>query len=164
MSSLFKINKEFLELQNQLLENGGEITEDIAKLMAKDDSDIREKAKNYRNIIKSFEADLLAVKQEKERIAAFEKSRKKSIEVLKNNLALSLQLREIDKLDFGVDGKISFRKSVSVFIEDEKALPTDYYIEKISYSPDKKLIKEAINSGEEVPGAVLLEKNNIQIK
>ena len=63
-----------------------------------------------------------------------------------------------------VKARISFRKSVQVQIEDEAALPADYVTTTVTKSPDKTAIKKAIQGGQDVTGASLIEKRNIQIK
>ena len=60
--------------------------------------------------------------------------------------------------------RVSFRKSVSVNIEDEGALPADFIVETVSTKPDKTAIKKAIQAGQEIAGATLIENRNIQIK
>jgi len=54
-------------------------------------------------------------------------------------------------------------RDVSVDIFDEAQLPPDYTAEKISYTPDKKLIRKALEDGYDVPGARLLHKDRLQI-
>ena len=54
-------------------------------------------------------------------------------------------------------------KSVEVF--DENQIPTDYMREiPATYSPDKKLILQAIEDGFEVPGAKIVKNDRIEIK
>ena len=60
--------------------------------------------------------------------------------------------------------RVSFRKSVAVSIDDEKALPADFVVETVTTKPDKTAIKKAIQSGQEVSGASLVENRNLQIK
>lgn len=58
---------------------------------------------------------------------------------------------------------ITWRKSKAVEITDDKAVPDIYRIpqpDKI----DKAGINRALKSGVEIPGAELVEKENIQIK
>ncbi len=58
---------------------------------------------------------------------------------------------------------ISWRKSRSVNITDEKALPAIYLIAQ-DPKIDKAGINEALKNGLTVTGAELTTKNNIQIK
>jgi hypothetical protein len=67
------------------------------------------------------------------------------------------------KMSFPV-GVISWRKSVSTEIVDAAAIPAQFRHQKIEETISKTEIKEAINAGQDVPGAKLVEKQNIQIK
>ena len=60
--------------------------------------------------------------------------------------------------------KLSFRKSESVSIFDEEAIPSEYKKEVVSVSIDKTEIKKAIKEWKEIPGATITEKQNLQIK
>lgn len=59
---------------------------------------------------------------------------------------------------------IGFRKSTSVQIDHPELIPSDYMVEKVTAAPDKTAIKKAIQEGAVVPGASLLESQNLQIK
>ena len=59
---------------------------------------------------------------------------------------------------------MSFRKSVSVDIVDETALPLEFLKIVEDVKIDKTAIKKAINSGVEVSGAVLKNNRSLQIK
>ena len=51
-----------------------------------------------------------------------------------------------------------------VVIDDEDELPAVYVKEKLEFVPDKLAIKEALKSGETVPGAHLEQSNRLVIK
>jgi len=57
---------------------------------------------------------------------------------------------------------ISWRKSSAVEIQNEEVIPDDYYVIKRDIS--KTLISEAIKAGTTVPGAALVERQNLVIK
>lgn len=73
-------------------------------------------------------------------------------------------------LDYALDGHkfstprvaVSYRKSKSVDIINADLVPKEYF--KVKYEISKSDISEALKNGEEVPGCVLTEKENIQIK
>ena len=77
-------------------------------------------------------------------------------------LALPDGKRKIEEPDI----KVSTRKSESVSLDDESLLDKKFVkVEVITkQSPDKKAIKEAIKSGEEVKGARLCTNYSLQIK
>lgn len=60
--------------------------------------------------------------------------------------------------------KVSFRRSESVEIPYEDMVPDSFCEFETKRKPNKAAIKAAIKSGEVVPGASLVEKENTQIK
>ena len=60
--------------------------------------------------------------------------------------------------------KLSFRKSESVEIIDEKDVPGNFFETKTVSTVSKTKIKEAIKEGQTIPGAQLITKQNLQIK
>ena len=74
-------------------------------------------------------------------------------------------LKTFKKTDFNTDlYKLSYRKSESVEISNENALPKEFMKEKITTAPDKVAIKEALKNWQEVPWASIKINNNLQIK
>jgi len=61
--------------------------------------------------------------------------------------------------------KVSWRKSKTVVIDGAvELLPEEFQRTKITVDADKTKIKAAIEAGQEVPGASLVERMNLQIK
>lgn len=110
-------------------------------------------AKNTQEYIES-------IKREKKRLDECKTKAEKQLERQKVWLrdALSGQKMTTAKV------VVSFRKSESVNVLDEKKIPAAYMAEKISVAPDKTAIKEALKSGLKVPGAELESKLNTTIK
>ena len=121
-----------------------------------------EKAENIIKYIKNLDSECSALKKEEEMFAERRKSKEKKINSLKNYLSSIMMFNGTEKLEF-TSGVASFRKSKLVEI-DEKILGREWCKEKIDYTPDKKMIKEAIENGTEVLGAVLTERKNLNIK
>ena len=89
----------------------------------------------------------------------YDRMEEKSRYAIKNFMEVSNN----DKLEY--EGlKISTRHSTSTEITDEKALPGEFVKVVTELKPDKKLIKEAIQKGEIVPGAQLKQNTSITIK
>lgn len=117
--------------------------------------------------IKNLNAEAEAYKAEKEAFAEREKAAKNKAESLKKWLAYASNGQKMSTQKVA----ISFRKSESVEIEDEERVIT--YAQKngrddlLSYKAptvNKSAIKAVIKTGKEIPGAVLVEKQNIQIR
>lgn len=110
--------------------------------------------------IKNLSADAIAFKAEKDAFAEREKAALKKIESLKNWLSWALEGQKFSTWRCAV----SFRKSEAVEIEDETLIPPEMKTEKITYTPNKTAIKEAIKAGNEIAGCKLVERINPTIK
>lgn len=117
------------------------------------------KVENIACWIKNLQAEAEAYKKEEEAFRTRRKQAENRIESLKRYLTnwVSGEKIETDRC------KVSWRKSVSVEIQDENRVPEDYKKEKVIMNIDKVSIKKALTGGKDVPGASLLEKQNIQI-
>lgn len=120
----------------------------------------QQKIENVALWIKNLAADAVAYKAEKEAFAEREKAATKKLESLKNWLTQAL---EGQKFTTGRCA-VTFRKSEAVEIVSEEAIPQEYLTEKITYSPNKTAIKEAIKAGGSIAGCMLVEKYNPTIK
>lgn len=117
------------------------------------------KVENIACWIKNLQAEAEAYKKEEEAFRTRRKQAENRIESLKRYLTnwVSGEKIETDRC------KVSWRKSVSVEIQDESRVPKDYKKEKVIVNIDKVSIKKALTGGKEIAGATLLEKQNIQI-
>lgn len=59
---------------------------------------------------------------------------------------------------------VSYRKTRSAQILDENIIPDEYKRFKTTSEPNKDAIKKAIDSGKEVPGAIVVENINMTVK
>lgn len=59
--------------------------------------------------------------------------------------------------------EIKSRRSSSVVIEDESALPDEFLVSQTTYRPDKAGIKQALKAGASIPGAHIEERINWSI-
>lgn len=84
---------------------------------------------------------------------------------LKDYLARNMQAAGITEIKAD-DGtfKASFRKSKAIEILDEAQIPAEFMRERVTVVPDKTAIRKAIESGREVAGAKIEERQNLQIK
>ena len=122
-----------------------------------------EKAEATALYIKNLTAFVGDVKAEEAALAERRKSAEKRVENLKGLLASSMLTVGCDKVETART-KISFRKSTQVQIDDEASLPPDFVTTTVTTKPDKTAIKSAIQAGQTVSGAALVENQNLQIK
>ena len=156
--TLFDINKAILEFDYEIDEETGEIlnAEELDALeLARD-----EKIEGVGLWIKNLQAEAEAVKKEKDAMADRQRRLEKKAESLKNYLAWALKGEKFSTPRIAM----SWRKSESVLIPDEALLDDRFVNIQMTKKPDKKLIKDTLKAGLEVPGAELVTKQNLQIK
>lgn len=159
---LYEIANEFMSFMDDI-ENGLIPEDAINDTLESIELDFSDKVDNIACLIKSMNAECEAIKEEEENLAMRRKTKEKRTENLKNYLSNMMLLVGKDKFE-SPRNMITFRKSVSVNIEDEKTIDSKYIIEKTERTVDKKGILEALKNGEDIKGARLVEKQNIQLK
>nr|DAF49321.1 MAG TPA: resistance protein [Siphoviridae sp. ct3q24] len=162
MSSLYNLTNDYLALQE--MAQNAETAEDMQALedtISSIADAIEVKGENYAKLIKCLDADNEGIKKEISRLQKAKKANENLVNRLKANMDESLKAVGSDKLKCGTF-TFSYRKTKSVEILDLNALPSDY--KAIEYKPDKNAIKKAINDGEAVAGAALVEKNTLQLR
>lgn len=162
MSSLYNLTNDYLALQE--MAQNAETAEDMQALedtISSIADAIEVKGENYAKLIKCLDADNDGIKKEISRLQKAKKANENLANRLKANMDESLKAVGSDKLKCGTF-TFSYRKTKSVEILDLDALPSDY--KAIEYKPDKNAIKKAINDGEAVAGAALVEKNTLQLR
>lgn len=122
--NIYQIKQEFINIFDELEENGGELTDDLAEKLAITKEEFKNKAKAYANAIKLFEQDIEAIKLEQKRLKDFAAKKQKIIDRLTNILISAIEEfgdtkpSGVKYVDYGT-GEISIRKSVSVDIDNE---------------------------------------------
>lgn len=161
--NLYEISADFLAALDAM-----EVDPDTGELLNADRLDalsaaFDEKAEATALYIKNLNTFVAGAKAEEAALAERRKSAEKRIENLKGFLASAMLTVGRDKVETAKT-KISFRKSTQVQIDDEAALPEGFVTTTVTTKPDKTAIKKAIQAGQAVAGAVLVENQNLQIK
>ncbi len=125
--------------------------------------ELSDKANSIGGLIKTLEAEQNAYKAEIERFKALSQSNEKKIERVKKYLSETMQDMNVPSLSTK-QFKFSFRKSESVNIDDEALISDEFKTEEIKVKISKTDIKKAIKAGQDVEGASLVTKQNLQIK
>lgn len=162
---LYEISDDYLTRVGMLEEHlaSGQIDEQMyLDTLDSLDGEFSEKGLNIGKLIKTWEAEDLALKDVQDTKAAQRKTLKNRIDRMKSYLAREMIRTGLKPKDAEI--ALSLRNSDAVVIDDESKLPADYWVEKHERSPDKNLIKQAIKDGHIVPGAHLETRQNLQIK
>ena len=119
------------------------------------------KIENCGIMIKNWTALAESIKAEEQTLKRRREILENRAEWLKNYLQFNLQPGE----KFATSRmQLSWRKSQAVEIVDEFKIPDDYIKVKYQTQIDKESIKEKLKAGEEIPGAVLVLRQNLTIK
>ena len=161
--SLFKIEMEYLELEQDLYDAAGELTPELEERLAINEESLKRKSQGYIYIIKKAENDVKIIAEEIKRLTALKKARSKAVERMKNSIERAMTTYEINEILLPLN-KINFRKSKSIVISvDPEELQKD--CQKIEIKAISKTeLKDRINAGEVIPGVELVDNNNLQIK
>lgn len=164
MAALFELAAEFRALTDRLNESELD-AQTIADTLDGASGDLEEKIINTAKYFRNEEAEADAIADAIKQMQAREKTKRKHAENIKKYLA--------DQMDRAGKTKVNspwFVVSVaqnpaSVIVDDESLIPDDYMREiPASYSPDKKLIKSAMDEGYAVPGCHLERATSLRIK
>jgi hypothetical protein len=162
--SMFQIREDHLTLLTLIEDAEGELTHEIESALQLTEEQFQDKAISYGYVIKGFDNTESIIEDEIERLMVLKQRAAKRKELFKERLASAM-------LEFGVEKiesptlKLSFRKSEAVEITDETVIPQECKeLIPETWKISKTKIKEAIKAGEEVPGAELVTRKNLQIK
>ena len=161
--SLYTIKTELIDLLDAMQDGFMDDAEAQAAI-AEHAQQLRElfdqKADDYAALIRVCQTRAAARREEAERMAMLAKEDERKAERL---TAMLLQaMSETGRKSVQTERfKISIKRNggkVPVVITDEAALPIDFRVPKVTETIDKDGIREALEAGKEVPGAVLGER------
>lgn len=158
---LYDINEDIRNLTEKLCEQDGEIKEEDFAALDKIELNFTEKANSYIGIIKELKAEIECLETAGKKQFARAKRREGVVERLKERLSETMSLMDKEKAET-INGIVSFRRSQSVEIIDEKKIPGAFM--KVTYTVDKAAIKEVLRDGQKVSGAVLKENKSLQVR
>lgn len=154
MATLYEINEAILDCVD--METGEVIDpEKLSELQMEFD----DKVEGIALWIKNLLSDAAAIKEEKNKLAERQRVCENKANSLKEYLSGFLGGQKFKTARVA----ISYRRSRSVDVQDMTAVP-EAFLKCADPTVDKTGVKKALESGEEVPGCVLVESQNIQIK
>ena len=161
--TLYGITAELNAILAQIEDLGGEITPDIENALAINEEQFATKAVDYGHAILNLKAMAAAAKAEKERIANLQKFYENTQKRLEGALSNAMQVFGQDKVE-NATMRLSLRHTTATEVDDIALLPSEFKTTKVEEVADKTAIKKAIQAGEAVPGAHLIENVSLQIK
>ena len=161
--TLYGITAELNAILAAIEDNGGEITPEIENALTINEEQFAAKAVDYGHAILNLKAMAAAAKAEKERLAGLQKFYENTQKRLEGALSNAMQVFGQDKVE-NATMRLSLRHTTATEVDDIALLPKQYKTVKVEEVADKTAIKKAIQAGETVPGAHLVENVSLQIK
>ena len=158
---IFEIDAEIERLSEHLIdEETGEINEEILAQIDQLEMDRKTKLDNVGCLIKDCMAEAEAIDGEMKALKKRRDSKLRKADRLMNYASYALDGKPLETARVA----FSFRKSESVDIIDESVIPDALCQYKTERKPMKSDIKKLLKNGAEVPGCVLRESKNLQVK
>jgi hypothetical protein len=162
VNKLFNIQQRYMQLLGMIEEAEGEITPDIDAALQFTEADMQTEGINVAEVIKVMEYSMEILENEMDRLDGLHIKALRAKDLLKNRLSYAMQQFGIERISSPTI-TLSFRKSEGIEITEETAIPVAY-LEPQPAKVSKTKIKEAIKAGIVVPGAELVQRQNLQIK
>lgn len=166
MQTLYEISNDLRDVYNKL-ENGegidenGELNPELITALQVSENNLKAKGIDIGYVIKSFDDEIAIYEREIKRLTDRKRALQNTQERIKERLISAMQ--EFGIIDIkGQTLKVSLRKSECVEIDNVDLL--DDKFKRVKVEADKTAIKNAIKEGEQVVGARIVQKDNLQIK
>lgn len=161
--NLYSLQEEYLSIAQQLVEAGGEVTPELEKALELNKENFEIKSAKYGYISKKYDGEIDLLDKEIERLTALKKARITAKEKLEERVKNAMEMFEVKSIEVQ-NIKLLLVASKETVIEDEKLIPKKYKtLVPATYKLDKKLIKNDINAGIKVKGAIVKENKNLRI-
>jgi hypothetical protein len=163
---LYEITDALVHTIDDIMENGGELTEELEKRFDKGQLDFKDKAANIIRYELGLDGDAEAVKKEIARLQTSLRSIENRKEWMRGYLKRNMEATGITEIKHPLLPTISIAKNPpSVKIVDENILLAGYVEIRPTTHVDKKAILVALKAGKEVSGAILVDdKTNLRVK
>jgi len=163
-TSMYEIAQEYRDIEQYILDNDGEASDEVLAAMSCNESDLNAKMDAYAYIINQSEGRVHSLDTE---IARLNKRR-----AVEKNLVIRLKATMLDALtELTEDSKLKTelhnygtRKSTAVIITDQEQLNDIFMVVVEAKTPDRKAIKRRLSEGHVVSGAHLQENQSLSIR
>jgi hypothetical protein len=158
--TLYELTDQMTELKD-LLVNGYIDETSYADTLESLAFDTEQKLEGYAQLIRQLEAEAEAHKMEADWHNTRRKARENAAARLKERVGMHLAATGQEKAKAGLFS-FGWHKSTAVEILDEANIPAELF--RVVTEPDKTAIKKAIQAGEEVSGAQLVERRSVVLR
>jgi hypothetical protein len=165
MTALYQISKEFQELAVLADTAEEDLAVAIHDTMGAIQAEFEDKGKAIAMLTLNIDGDLEAIQSQIDRLAERKRIITNRKESLKEYLRTNMEASGITRISHPLFTISLGKGRPVVVIDNEKAIPEDYFNTKVTSIPDKAMIAKAIKEGADIPGAHSeIGKSSISIK
>lgn len=158
--SLYQITNAFptlMENEEMAEENKKQIKEELTVLL-------QQKSQNVIGYVRNNELTIEAMKTEEKRISDMRKALENRNSKFKEYVKECMENNGFTKIDTGL-GSLTIAKSpISVEIENEDEVPSEFKQEVVTVKVDKKAIADNFKATGEVPNGVIIHTDNTNLR
>ena len=163
--SLYNITNKFVELMDKAQE--GELSEEEYNELGNELAlELQNKSTSIIGYVKNSESLLEAIKVEEKRLADMRKTGESKLEKFKQYIKENMEKLGLEKIPTELGSLAIAKNPMSVEIENEDAIPSEFKLEVVTTKIDKTAIKNHFKeTGEVIPGTRIVEdKTSLRIK
>ena len=161
--ALYELSTSYLNVVNLIDEE--ESSDDILNALTTIEGAIEVKASNIANLIKSLESEVEVIRSEEKRLAQRRKSRESAADNVKQYLKSAMEQMGLDKIKSPTRTISIQLNPPAVQIVNEDEIPGKFLtLVPEHYEVNKKLISEALKTGENVKGCELSRGRSLRIR
>lgn len=163
--SLYKITNKFVELMDKAQE--GELTEEEYNELGNELAlELQNKSANIIGYVKNSEYLLDSIKAEEKRLADMRKMGENKLDKFKQCVKENMEKLGLEKIPTELGCLAIAKNPMSVEIENEDEIPSEFKQEVVTTKIDKTAIKNHLKeTGEIVPGTIIVDnKTSLRIK
>jgi hypothetical protein len=163
--TLFEIAQQYRHITDVLMDSGVD-EQTLNDTLEGEAWPLELKAQNYGFVIRNMQATAAAIKEAEAKMAARRKAMENRAVYMMERLKTGMEIAGVSKLDCPHFAISIQNNPPSVEIFEPRLIPAEFMKqpELPPAVPDKIAIKDAINAGQDVPGAMLVQSTRLAIK
>ena len=150
-----------VKIENLIIENGGELTEELEKSLSNLELSVKEKVDGYSFIIESLKDRARYWDEKSALLKKYSKTCSSVVERLRGNLKNYMLLEDKSEI-CGNETRFKLQQTTYSLDYNESEIPEEFFKTEVIRSIDKEKIKTAIKDGLSIDGVVKIDSFSLR--